>query len=185
MSFPGPLLVHRQQCDARKYPVGGGGGGGAADRGPYSSDYFRVSFHDPNDLSIWTDRQVSYICCSEAGLTSRGPQTLLFLHVWSDEWYCLPSNCICAKFMIVRELRVIRSRGYFGTHFLLLPKEVSLLYTTALTRPCMEANPPGFLKKRYLHPEHTCYKANLANFTWKCCNMMPWTATNFCNTRFV
>ena len=30
-------------------------GGGAADRSPYSSDYFRVSFLDPNDLSTWTE----------------------------------------------------------------------------------------------------------------------------------
>ena len=30
-------------------------GGGAADRSPYSSDFFRVSFLDSNDLSTWTD----------------------------------------------------------------------------------------------------------------------------------
>ena len=30
-------------------------GGGAADRSPYSSDYFRVSFLDPNDLSTWSE----------------------------------------------------------------------------------------------------------------------------------
>ena len=30
-------------------------GGGAADRFPYSSDYFRLLFLDPNDLSTWIE----------------------------------------------------------------------------------------------------------------------------------
>ena len=35
-------------------------GGGAADRFPYSSDYFRLSFLDPNDLSTWIELGAPY-----------------------------------------------------------------------------------------------------------------------------
>ena len=41
-------------------------GGGAADRSPYSSDYFRVSFLDPNDLSTWTEHAEATCAVLEA-----------------------------------------------------------------------------------------------------------------------
>ena len=67
---------------------GNNSGGGAADRSPYSSDYFRVSF-DSNDLSTWTQERwrrgshgrVIDVCCSNRGPT---PQELKVIYSCSS-----------------------------------------------------------------------------------------------------
>ena len=66
------------------------GGGGAADRSPHSSDYFRVSFLDPNDLSSWTEATCAVLEALWLGVRrgSRGRVGCLLLRQLQRAYTC-------------------------------------------------------------------------------------------------